>query len=199
MTQQRPLVIFLDANILFSAAYGSPALERLWDEATRGRYLMIASHYVVEKARRNLDTANHRIALEKCLSPVRLVPEADPGIPCPIPLPEKVDCPQQPDGRSDSTEPCCVENIHLSTCPGYVIMANITSSYPHERITSRWDVVGNCRLAVVILLIESATGARPIAFCLWTRNPISQRRCAATPRACLSRRAYWFDSPNWAD
>lgn len=89
MTQPRPLIIFLDANILFSAAYGSPALERLWDEATRGRYLMIASHYVVEEARRNLDTANHRIALENCLSQVRLVPEADPGIPCPIPLPEK--------------------------------------------------------------------------------------------------------------
>ena len=89
MTQPRPLIIFLDANILFSAAYGSPALERLWDEATRGRYPMIASHYVVEEARRNLDTANHRIALENCLSQVRLVPEADPGIPCPIPLPEK--------------------------------------------------------------------------------------------------------------
>jgi len=27
--------------------------------------------------------------LEKCLSQVKLVPEADPGISCPIPLPEK--------------------------------------------------------------------------------------------------------------
>src|SRR4030043_1610694 len=89
MTRQRPLVIFLDANILFSAAYGSPALERLWDEAAQGRYLMIASHYVVEEARRNLDKASHRIALEKCLSQVKLVPEADPGMSCPIPLPEK--------------------------------------------------------------------------------------------------------------
>ena len=32
MTRQRPLIIFPDANILFSAAYGSQALERLWDE-----------------------------------------------------------------------------------------------------------------------------------------------------------------------
>jgi predicted nucleic acid-binding protein len=89
MTGQRPLTIFLDANILFSAAYGSPAVERLWNEAARGRYLMIASHYVVEEARRNLEKANHRIALEKCLSQVKLVPEADPGISCPILLPEK--------------------------------------------------------------------------------------------------------------
>ena len=89
MTQQRPRVIFLDANILFSAAYGSPALERLWDEAAQGRYLMIASHYVVEEARRNLDKASHRIALEKYLSQVKLVPEADPDISCPILLPEK--------------------------------------------------------------------------------------------------------------
>lgn len=89
MTRPRPLIIFLDANILFSAAYGSPALERLWNEAARGRYLMIASRYVVEEARRNLDKAHHRIALEKCLSQVKLVPEADPGISCPIPLPEK--------------------------------------------------------------------------------------------------------------
>src|SRR4030043_148339 len=89
MTQHSPLVIFLDANILFSAAYGSPALERLWDEAAQGRYLMIASSYVVEEARRNLDKASHRIALEKCLSQEKLVPEADPGMSCPIPLPEK--------------------------------------------------------------------------------------------------------------
>jgi predicted nucleic acid-binding protein len=50
---------------------------------------MIASHYVVEEARRNLDKAIHRIALEKCLSQVKLVPEADPGLACPIHLPEK--------------------------------------------------------------------------------------------------------------
>lgn len=89
MTQQKPPVIFLEANILFSAAYGSPALERLWDQAAQGSYLMIASHYVAEEARRNLDKASHRLALEKCLSQVKLVPEADPGMSCPIPLPEK--------------------------------------------------------------------------------------------------------------
>jgi hypothetical protein len=72
MTEQKPRIIFLDANILFSAAYG-----------------MIASHYVVEEARRNLEKANQRIALEKCLSQVKLVPEADPEMACPVPLPEK--------------------------------------------------------------------------------------------------------------
>ena len=89
MTEQKPRIIFLDANILFSAAYGSPALERLWEEAAQGRYLMIASHYVVEEARRNLEKASQRMALEKCLSQVKLVPEADPDMACPIPLPEK--------------------------------------------------------------------------------------------------------------
>jgi hypothetical protein len=53
---------------------------------------MIASLYVVEEARRYMDKANHRIDLEKCLSQVKLISEADPGISCPIPLPEK-DCP----------------------------------------------------------------------------------------------------------
>ena len=89
MTQQVPLKVFLDANILFSAAYGSPALKRLWDDAARGRYLLLASRYVVEEARRNLSTAPQRIALENCLLHVKIVPEADSAMPCPIHLPEK--------------------------------------------------------------------------------------------------------------
>ena len=47
--------VFVDANILFSIAYGSAGLERLWGEARKGKYELIASQYVVEEAKRNLD------------------------------------------------------------------------------------------------------------------------------------------------
>lgn len=81
--------VFLDANILFSIAYGSPGLERLWGDAKRGKYKLIASQYVIEEAKRNLDRREQLDALNRLLSEVRVVPEADPTIPCPIPLPEK--------------------------------------------------------------------------------------------------------------
>ncbi len=81
--------VFLDANILFSIAYGSPGLERLWGDAKKGKYELIASQYVIEEAKRNLDRREQLDALNRLLSEVRVVPEADPTIPCPIPLPEK--------------------------------------------------------------------------------------------------------------
>jgi predicted nucleic acid-binding protein len=81
--------VFLDANILFSIAYGSPGLERLWGDAKRGKYELIASQYVIEEAKRNLDRREQQDALNRFLSEVRVVPEADPALPCPIPLPEK--------------------------------------------------------------------------------------------------------------
>jgi predicted nucleic acid-binding protein len=84
-----PPKIFLDANILFSAAYGSPAMKRLWEKAKAGRCRLIASGYVVEEARRNLHTDQQQVRLSRCLSLVRMVPEADPGMPCPLDLPEK--------------------------------------------------------------------------------------------------------------
>jgi predicted nucleic acid-binding protein len=81
--------VFLDANILFSIAYGSAGLERLWSEAKKGKYELIASQYVVEEAKRNLDRMEQQDTLNQFLREVRVVPEADPTIPCPIPLPEK--------------------------------------------------------------------------------------------------------------
>jgi uncharacterized protein len=84
-----PPKIFLDANILFSAAYGSPALKRLWEKARAGRYHLLTSEYVVEEARRILQTDQQQERLSRCLSSVRMVPEADPGMPCPLNLPEK--------------------------------------------------------------------------------------------------------------
>jgi predicted nucleic acid-binding protein len=81
--------IFLDANILFSIAYGSPGLNRLWKLAQRRRCVLFASNYVVEEAKRNLFSSEQLRHLEALLSMVQLVPDVDPNIPCPIKLPEK--------------------------------------------------------------------------------------------------------------
>ncbi len=81
--------IFLDANILFSVAYGSLGLDRLWELARRKRCLFFASSYVVEEARRNLFDPDQIKKLEDCLLTVQIVPEVDLTIPCPIELPEK--------------------------------------------------------------------------------------------------------------
>jgi predicted nucleic acid-binding protein len=81
--------IFLDANILFSVAYGSPSLNRLWELARRRRCLLFASTYVVEEARRNLFDPDQIKKLEDYLLTVQVVPEVDPHLPCPIDLTEK--------------------------------------------------------------------------------------------------------------
>ncbi len=81
--------IFLDADILFSVAYGSPGLNRLWEFACQKGCMLFASHFVVEEARRNLFHPEQIKRLKNYLSEVRIVPEADPSIPCPIDLPEK--------------------------------------------------------------------------------------------------------------
>ena len=81
--------IFLDANILFSVAYGSPGLNRLWELARQKGCMLFASHFVVEEARRNLFHPEQIKRLKNYLSEVRIVPEADPTLPCPIDLPEK--------------------------------------------------------------------------------------------------------------
>src|SRR5262245_32295623 len=80
--------VFLDANVLFSAAYreapGLLALWRLSDVA------LLTSGYAAEEGRRNLDTVVRRERLERLLAAVQIVAEA-PGIPLPagVRLPEK--------------------------------------------------------------------------------------------------------------
>ena len=81
--------LFLDANILFSVAYGSPGLERLWKLAKKGHCELIASQYVIEEAKRSLDQQEHLNKLSAYLSKLTIVAEADPSIPCPIDLPDK--------------------------------------------------------------------------------------------------------------
>lgn len=79
--------LFLDANVLFSAAYAEGSgLTRLWrSKAVR----LLASGYVIEEARRNLDNADARDRLELLLEKIEQVgdpaaaldPEMEQGLP----------------------------------------------------------------------------------------------------------------------
>jgi predicted nucleic acid-binding protein len=84
-----PERVFVDANILFSIAYGSPGLERMWGLARKEQCELVASQYVVEEAKRNLDRQEQQEVLSLLVNELRIVPEADPSMPCPLPLPEK--------------------------------------------------------------------------------------------------------------
>ena len=66
--------VFLDANVLFSAAYlqGS-GLARLWK---RGGPLLLTSAFAIEEARRNLAPGAPRERLDVLLRKVTVVPEA---------------------------------------------------------------------------------------------------------------------------
>ena len=68
------LRVFLDANVLFSAAYREGAgLLVLWKQPD---VQLLTSGYAVEEARRNLDTADRRSRLEELLGAVRIGSEA---------------------------------------------------------------------------------------------------------------------------
>jgi len=84
-----PERVFLDANVLFSAAYGSRGLLQLWQRAREGKCLLLSSSYAVEEARRNLSDPSQLESLERLLQDIQIVPEADPSMPCPVDLPEK--------------------------------------------------------------------------------------------------------------
>ena len=81
--------LFLDANILFSAAYRPGAgVARLWELSD---VVLLTSSYVVEEARRNLTDANQRTRLEELLKKIE-VGEAmmlPPELRGEIDLPEK--------------------------------------------------------------------------------------------------------------
>ena len=86
------LRVFLDANVLFSAAYREGAgLQALWSRALKLKGVeLLTSGYAAEEARRNLDTEDRRKRLEKLLAAVSIESEA-PLLPLPsgIRLPEK--------------------------------------------------------------------------------------------------------------
>ena len=81
--------VFLDANVLFSVAYGSHGLNSLWEFAKKEICVLLASRYVIEEAKRNLDNPDHLRKLNEYLADVEVVSEVDPGIGCPIDLPDK--------------------------------------------------------------------------------------------------------------
>lgn len=80
--------IFLDANVLFSAAYREGAgLLRFWRLAET---VLLTSGYAIEEARRNLDSPEARVRLERMIAEMEVVPE-NPGVRLPrsVRLPEK--------------------------------------------------------------------------------------------------------------
>jgi hypothetical protein len=81
-------VVFLDASVLFSAAYRADArFTRFWTLPNTRR---ITSAYAAEEALRNLTLEGQRLRLEKLLESTEIVPEAV-GRPLPegVQLPEK--------------------------------------------------------------------------------------------------------------
>lgn len=81
--------LFLDANILFSIAYGSRSLGCFWDMAREGRCELLASAYVVEEATRNLSRVDQIKRLNELLKDINIETEVDPKMPCPTVLPQK--------------------------------------------------------------------------------------------------------------
>ena len=80
--------LFHDANVLFSAAYGSVGIEGLWDLCHKGRCRLLVSRFVIEEARRNLPEPTHIRRLDERLTATLLVPES-PADRCPIDLADK--------------------------------------------------------------------------------------------------------------
>ncbi|NPV58924.1 MAG: PIN domain-containing protein [Actinobacteria bacterium] len=81
--------LFLDANVLFSAAYGSPSLNRLWDLASNKKAILLTSAHAIEEARRNLEKKSHLDRLEHLINEVITVPEPVAEQTCPISLDRK--------------------------------------------------------------------------------------------------------------
>jgi predicted nucleic acid-binding protein len=72
-----PLIVFLDANVLFSAALGGPAFELIWELARRGRIGLATSVHCRIEAQANLERKRPRSAarLSALLEEVELSPE----------------------------------------------------------------------------------------------------------------------------
>ncbi len=85
--------VFLDANILFSAAKSDGAVRRLLDLLIEAGHECWADGFVVEEARRNLaaKSSGGPAALDRLLSRVQVGPihAPDPALEGALPLPEK--------------------------------------------------------------------------------------------------------------
>jgi predicted nucleic acid-binding protein len=88
MSPRQPDRGFLDANVLFSAAYRPDAgLRRLWQ---RRRTELMTSRYALEEAMVNLPEPDQRQRLSELMDSVTLVPEStDERLPLDVDLPPK--------------------------------------------------------------------------------------------------------------
>lgn len=81
--------LFLDANVLFSAAYRQDAsLRRLWELPG---VALLTSEYALEEARRNLETEEQRVRLAELAADLELVALAS----VPSHLPERIRLPEK--------------------------------------------------------------------------------------------------------
>ncbi len=80
--------VFLDANVLFSAAYGSKGLEVLWYWAHKRKCLLISSAYAIEEARRNLEPG-HQSRLKELVGELMIVSEMPLARSIPVRLSDK--------------------------------------------------------------------------------------------------------------
>ena len=79
--------LFLDANVLFAAAWRPKgALQRLWELED---VELLSSEYAIEEARRNLETPAQRGRLTRLVRQVRLVEPEHFTLPREVRLPEK--------------------------------------------------------------------------------------------------------------
>lgn len=79
--------LFLDANVLFSAAYREDSgLLRLWEIVDAD---LVTSAYAFEEARRNLDTESQRGRLQKLVRTLDIVPESAVDLPDGVALSDK--------------------------------------------------------------------------------------------------------------
>lgn len=88
MGVERVDVLFLDANVLFSAAYRQDArVGTLWElEDAR----LVTSDYAIEEARRNLGAGARKRRLEKLTAPLEIASSLpDRPLPRGVTLPEK--------------------------------------------------------------------------------------------------------------
>ena len=71
------LIVFLDANVLFSAAVGGPAFELIWELARRGRVRLVTSAHCRAEATANIERKRPRSAtgFERALAEVALTRE----------------------------------------------------------------------------------------------------------------------------
>lgn len=99
-------VVFLDANILFSAAYRPGAGVRyLWEI---GEAELVTSAYATEEAHRNLTQPAQQKRLERLLKSVRIVPEVQGRL-----LPEGITLPDT--GRPILLAALAARATHLLT------------------------------------------------------------------------------------